>query len=142
MRTPIFNAEASVYKTSNRYRSSGADQNNRNIIIPALPRRDDTGGSSGAQLKADCISDCLDSGVSAKRCVQRCNPRPPPYHCVPQDNSINNFICNTGCDAWGAAASAVCALIPYAFLSASCKRGVDFVVADCKSGCNGPTICV
>lgn len=114
-------------------------------VEPALPILDPgglSGGGTVAQRRAGCISDCIDGGNDKVSCVKRCYPRPVPYTCTPRDNTVNNLACNAGCDAWAAAAKAVCSLIPVPALAALCKEGVAFVAKDCKSVCPGPTICI
>ena len=55
MRIPTFTAQASLYRTSNRYRSVGFERSSqqRGIVIPQL-------GGKGFEGRANCFIDCID----------------------------------------------------------------------------------
>jgi hypothetical protein len=66
MSIPEFTAQASLYRTSNHYRSLGQrGEPQRTIVIPQL-------GGPGFEGKANCIMDCVDNGGTAKQCEKRC----------------------------------------------------------------------
>src|SRR4051795_9121347 len=68
MNIPEFTAQASLYRTSNHYRSFGQrSEQQRTIVIPQL-------GGRGFVGRANCLIDCADQHPdwTAARCSARC----------------------------------------------------------------------
>jgi hypothetical protein len=68
MKIPEFTAQASLYKTSNRYRSSAQPgEPQRTVVIPQL-------GGPGFEGWGNCFSDCRDAHPdwTPARCSARC----------------------------------------------------------------------
>lgn len=70
MNLPGFTAQASLYKTSNRYSSLAFDHTSpqRTVLVPQL-------GGPDFEGRDNCISDCRDShpAWSIERCGRACN---------------------------------------------------------------------
>lgn len=69
MNMPQFTAQASLYRSSYRYRSLGQrGELQTTVVIPQIPNKDAPG-------RAGCISDCLDKHPDWKRdkCERACN---------------------------------------------------------------------
>jgi hypothetical protein len=66
MNMPGFSAQASLYRTDNRYRSVAGEPQGTGLI-PQL-------GGPGFEGRAFCISKCIDEnpGLTAKQCAARC----------------------------------------------------------------------
>jgi hypothetical protein len=118
MNIPEFTAQASLYRTSNSYRSLAFDHASpqRTVLVPQL-------GGPGFEGMANCISDCADTHPdwTAAQCRASCRdpgaPPPPPRDPTSRDLSI------AGCWFWWGA----CKANPFGF---GCDWVRDICLAD------------
>jgi hypothetical protein len=96
---PGFTAEASLYRTSNRYRPL-AGEAQRTVVIPQLGGKDFIG-------LGNCITDCRDAGFTSAQCVKHCHdPFAGADLSTPRD-SVNDFLSGAGIDFWEVGCSAL-----------------------------------
>ena len=95
MTVPMFTAEASLYATSNSYRSQAryASSPNRFPVAPQL------GGPAFTGFQG-CISDCLDAHRTwtTDMCAKAC--RDPGIAGTSSDSSLNDFLSRAGISFW------------------------------------------
>jgi hypothetical protein len=113
--------------------------NTGNRVVGALMKRENEGKGI-----PECIMICTESGKSLSECKKECQPSPStPYHCTPQDDSVNRNICLVASTAWFAACNVDCGLlsaIPFAGLglAATCSYGCikahEFNISQCSTG--------
>jgi hypothetical protein len=74
MNTPRFNAEASLYATSEHYRIVGSFRQGNGTIRPSqIPPIGD--GDGGLSCFSRCIQNCLSAGGDVWACPWLCNER-------------------------------------------------------------------
>lgn len=94
MNLPEFTAQASLYRTSNRYRSLGQrGEPQRTVVMPQL------GGKNFKGFRG-CVMDCLDQHPywTSAQCERSC--RDPGHAGASSDTSVNDFLSNMGIGAW------------------------------------------
>jgi hypothetical protein len=142
MNIPEFTAQASLYRTSNSYRSLAFDRASpqRTVLLPQL-------GGPGFEGKGNCISDCADlhPDWTKAQCGAACRASDGPP-CKPQDNSLNRAVCINGTNGWEAACAADCALLSGGGIlgmvaAAACAAGCHAVAAQQRSDCPSAVIC-
>ncbi len=120
MNIPEFTAQASLYRTSNHYRSLAFDcaSPQRTVLVPQL-------GGPGFEGFGNCISDCADlhPDWTAARCGAACraNDGPPP----PPTDPTNRDLGIAGCWFWWTA----CTTNPFGF---GCDLVRDRCLADIR----------
>lgn len=96
MSIPEFTAQASLYRTSNRYRSPGFDNPAQSTVISPQLGGKEFKGMSG------CIDDCLDKNPSFTpiQCRRSCSD---PFGGLDLGTSrswFNDFLSSAGIDMW------------------------------------------
>ena len=99
MNTPGFTAGDSLYRTSNRYRSSEQGSESQRNVIPQL-------GGKGFKGYQGCVMDCLENPLLTRAiCQRRCND--PGIAGTSSGSSLNNFLSGAGIDFWEIGCSAL-----------------------------------
>ncbi len=135
MKIPEFIAEASLYTTSNRYRSLRFDSVSSQGPVVILQR-----GGSGFEGLANCINDCVDQNLGTPRQCSRMCRSSTHGSCTPRDNSAHRQMCLGGADLWELAEIAVCKLAPWP-ASLACAAGVHELAARLRDDCDPAVIC-
>jgi hypothetical protein len=101
---PGFTADASLYRTSNRYRPL-AGEPQRTVVIPQLPP---LGGLEFKGLQG-CITDCVDKHpeLTPDQCSRRCHDPFAGADLSTPRNSFNDFLSGGGIDFWEAGCTAL-----------------------------------
>lgn len=103
MKIPEFTAEASLYETSNRYRSLGHGGESRGPgLIPQI-------GGRGFKGLTGCIMDCQDQhpNWTKQQCARICHDPFGGSDLSTPGNWLNNALSNIGIGAWEGACGAL-----------------------------------
>jgi len=103
MSIPGFSAQASLYKTSNRYCSLTFDHASpqRTVLVPQI-------GGPGFEGFDNCLSDCADRHPdwTDKKCQKSCRASELGSGPSPQ-SGLDAFLSDTGINFWEAGCSAI-----------------------------------
>jgi len=100
MSMPEFTAQASLYRTSNRYHSPGQPAGPQEaVVIPQL-------GGRGFKGYNGCVMDCLERypNWTAAKCSRHCNDL--GIAGTSSDSSVNDWLSHMGIGAWEGACGA------------------------------------
>ena len=101
MRIPKFTADASLYRTTNRYRSGGrGEKSEGTTVVPQIGGKDFKG-------KSGCVMDCLDKypNLTPLQCSRRCSDS--GIAGKSSDDWLNDTLTGGGIDFWEIGCSAL-----------------------------------